>query len=102
MQWNGGDAQAAHFVGGRSGSVLLEERALRVCCRQCNVFLHGNYQAYTLKMIDEVGREEVERLLSLKNRVKKWSRDELQAAVEDYHWRLEWLKSRNSISTAPS
>lgn len=86
------DAQAAHFVPGRTGSVLLNPEVIRPCCLRCNVLLGGNYQVFTLRMIDEVGREKVEELIALKNKVVKWNRWELMMFIEDYKARLNALK----------
>ena len=89
LHWK--EAHAAHFVGGRTGSVLLDPRILRVGCYRCNVLLHGNYHQFTLKMIDEVGREKTEEYLSLKNQTKKWDRSDLEGFIKEYKQRLEGL-----------
>lgn len=82
MHWK--EAQAGHFVPGRTGSVLLNPDVVRVQCRHCNIFLRGNYHVYTLRMIDEVGRARVEELLALKRVIKKWTRAELEAIRDHY------------------
>jgi len=82
---------AGHFIGGRTGSVLLDSRIVRVQCPRCNIWLQGNYHIYTLRMIDEVGREKVEEYLALKNQTKKWNRAELEAFIEEYKKKLETL-----------
>lgn len=89
MQWR--DAHAGHFVPGRTGSVLLNPEVIRVQCPQCNIFRGGNYHAFTLRMLDEVGRARVDELLALRHRVKKWSRVELEALQADLRARLEGL-----------
>lgn len=76
--------QCGHFVGGRKNAVLFNEECVRVQCAGCNVFLHGNYQIYTLKMIDEVGQNKVEELLALKHTTKKISLLELSNMLEYY------------------
>lgn len=85
------ELQCGHFVGGRTGSVLLNEEVCRPQCVRCNVFLNGNYAAYTLRMIDEVGREKVEELLALKHKVRKWTREELMGFLDCYRERLRGL-----------
>ena len=82
---------AGHFVPGRTGSVLLNEEVLRVQCKECNLWRGGNYHAYTLRMIDEVGREKVEELLALKHKVRKWTREELMGFLDCYRERLRGL-----------
>jgi len=85
------EVDCGHFVPGRSGSVLLDERICRPQCKRCNIFLRGNYHAYTLRMIDEVGREKVEEYLALKNQVKKWSRSDLEMFIKEYKAKVEGL-----------
>lgn len=65
--------QVGHFVPGRGNAVLFNEECVRIQCAACNVFKNGNYTEYTLRMIDEVGREKVEELLALKNQAVKLS-----------------------------
>jgi hypothetical protein len=89
MHWK--EAHAGHFVGGRTGSVLLNPEVIRVQCPRCNLFLGGNYTAFTLKMIDELGRHKVDELLALRHQVKKWSRSELEACKAEYKGKLEAL-----------
>ena len=85
------EAQAAHFVPGRTGAVLLREDLLRPNCVRCNVFLNGNYHAFTLRMIDEVGRAKVEEFLALRYQTRKWTRSELEAFVDEYKRKLDGL-----------
>ena len=89
MDWR--ESHAGHFVGGRTGSVLLNPEVIRVQCATCNLWLRGNYQVYTLKMIDEVGRDKVDELLALRHQVKKWSRSDLEACKAEYKGKLEAL-----------
>jgi hypothetical protein len=84
------EAHAGHFVPGRTGSVLLNPAIVRPQCVQCNIFLCGNYSAYTLRMLDEVGREKVQEYLALKHVAKKWTRAELEGIR--YHYRAELEK----------
>jgi hypothetical protein len=89
MQWK--EAHAGHFVGGRTGSVLLNPEVIRVQCPQCNIFLHGNLGPYTLRMVDELGRSRVDELLQLRHEVKKWDRNELEALQADLKAKLACL-----------
>lgn len=85
------ELQAGHFVGGRTNAVLLNEEVIRPQCLMCNVFLRGNYGRYTLKMVDEVGREKVEELMALKNKVVKYTHSDLEEKIEDLKQKLEGL-----------
>ena len=87
MHWK--EAHAGHFVGGRTGSVLLNPEVIRVQCPQCNIFLHGNLGPYTLRMVDELGRSRVDELLQLRHEVKKWDRSELETLQADLKAKLK-------------
>lgn len=89
MHWK--DAQAGHFVAGRGNSVLLNEAVVRVQCERCNVWLGGNIAIYTLKMVDECGRERVDELLALKLQSVKWTRSDLEDLTSKYREKLEGL-----------
>jgi hypothetical protein len=82
---------AGHFIPGRTGAVLLEPEVIRVQCPQCNIFLHGNLGPFTVRMIDEVGREKVDELLTLRHQVKKWTRGELEDFAAQYREALKAL-----------
>ena len=57
-----GELDAGHFIGGRKGENLLDERGVHAQCRKCNRFLHGNLVPYTLMMIHEYGEGIVDEL----------------------------------------
>lgn len=78
------ELQAGHFVGGRTNSVLFNEDIVFPQCVHCNIFLRGNYQAYTLFMIDTAGRDNVDKYLDLKNKTLKLSNQDLKN-IESYY-----------------
>lgn len=86
MYWK--EAHAGHFVGGRTNSVLFDERVVRPQCPRCNIFLSGNYSAYTLRMLDEHGREHVDGLLSLRSKTLKFTRGDIVEKINEYKHRL--------------
>lgn len=86
------EVDAGHFVPGRTGSVLLHPDIVKPQCKRCNIFLRGNYHAYTLRMIDDYGREQVDQWLTLKNKVHKWTRAELEDILEHYTAQLKVLR----------
>jgi hypothetical protein len=85
------EAQAGHFVGGRTNAVLFHPDLVHVQCVACNVFRSGNYAAYTLFMLDLYGREKVEEFLALKNKVVKYTRSDLEDLIQGYKQKLEGL-----------
>ena len=88
------EAQAGHFVPGRTNAVLFHPDLVHVQCIACNIFRGGNYAAYTLFMLDRYGREKVEEFLSLKHKVVKLARSDLEAIIETYKQKLQTLGSR--------
>ena len=88
------EAQAGHFVPGRTNAVLFHPDLVHVQCIACNIFRGGNYAAYTLFMLDRYGREKVEEFLSLKHKVVKLARSDLEAIIETYKQKLQALGSR--------
>jgi hypothetical protein len=84
--------QAGHFVGGRGGAVLFDEESVWGQCIGCNVFLRGNYQLYTLKMISLYGMERVEELLAMKKQSKQYKTFELLEIAKKYKSLYESLK----------
>jgi hypothetical protein len=86
------EAQAGHFVGGRTNAVLFHPDLVHVQCVACNVFRGGNYAAYTLFMLDLYGREKVEEFLSLKHKTVKLTRTDLEEIIEKYKTKLKELE----------
>lgn len=76
--------QAGHFIDGRGGSVLFHEDLVHGQCSGCNVFKHGNKDAYTPKMIEIYGLERVEEFWRLKNKPHQWTREELIFIKDKY------------------
>jgi hypothetical protein len=89
MHWE--ESQAGHFIGGRTNSLLFDERLVHVQCSQCNIFLRGNYVAYTLYMLTKHTREEIEEFQALKNKLVKFTRSDLGQKIEELEKKLESL-----------
>jgi len=69
--------QAGHFIPGRSGSVLLDERIVHAQCYHCNVGLKGNPREYDKFMRAKYSDEEVAELDNLAYQTKLYS-------IQDY------------------
>lgn len=82
-------AQAGHFISGRNNAVLFDERLVHVQCRMCNIWLGGNYVAYTLFMLTKHTREEIEEFQALKHKTVKYSIPDLLAMEEDLKEKLK-------------
>lgn len=87
------ELHAGHFVPGRTNAVLFDLRVIRPQCPQCNIWRGGAYHEYTLKMIDQFGREEVDRLLSLRHKVVKFTRSDLEELIEAFKEKLGELET---------
>ena len=88
------DIQAGHFVDGRHGAILFDERGIFPQCVKCNLFLKGNKIPYTIFMLGTYGKPLVDELLSLgkgAGPVRKWTRIELMELIETYKKRLDSL-----------
>jgi len=92
MHWK--HAQVGHFVRGRGNAVLCNEECVRIQCYHCNVEDHGNVEAYTLRMLQDVGPEKVAELLALRHAPKYVSLEEWR--------RLEaWYRSAARAAETP-
>lgn len=87
------EVHAGHFVSGRTNAVLFDERIVKPQCPKCNIFMSGNYSAYTLRMLDDHGRDYVDELLALKHQTVKFTRSDLLEKIEVYKAKLEGLPS---------
>jgi len=86
------EAHAGHFVPGRGNAVLFHPDITNPQCPVCNLWRGGNYQAYTLYMLDKYGRDKVEQLLALRREVKKYTRSDYEELIEHYQQKLEALE----------
>lgn len=69
--------QAGHGIGGRNNAILFEERVVRPQEMGCNVYGRGQYAIFTRKLIDELGLEEYDQIVTQ-------SRTPLQYKTQDY------------------
>ena len=77
-------AQVSHFISRTHHSLRWEPRNVRLCCARCNIWLNGNLTEFTLRLIDECGRAEVEWLRQEGRKIRKWTPQELQALITQY------------------
>lgn len=68
---------AGHGIGGRNNAILFEERVVRPQCVGCNLYGRGQYQIFTRKLIDELGLEVYDEIVSKARIPVKYS-------VQDY------------------
>lgn len=75
-----------YFSQGQHSALRFNETNVNLCCRKCNHFLAGNLINYRQGLIRRYGEAAVDKLeLAAKlNRVKKWSRFELDMLINIY------------------
>jgi hypothetical protein len=76
--------QAGHFLAGRGGSVLFDEKQVHAQCMVCNVWKHGDFPTYQEKMRQEYGLEAVEQMIRQRHSIHKWNKNELIDIRENY------------------
>lgn len=77
------ESHAGHFIHNRN-IVRFNEKVVHGQCNKCNTYLRGNLAEYTIHMIEDYGREEVSRLLSLKVQTHVFTREELEGIIKKY------------------
>jgi len=79
--------QAGHYFPVKGFSSLrFDERNVNLQCAYCNCYMHGNQAMYRIGLVKRIGEENVLDLEAdaVNNRVKKWTRDELQEIINKY------------------
>ena len=79
--------QAGHYFTVKGFSALrFNEWNIHLQCAGCNMFKHGNQAMYRIGLVERIGEKAVIELEyeAVNNRVKKWSRTELNNIIEQY------------------
>lgn len=64
--------QTGHAIGGRNNAILFNEDLVRPQCVGCNVFGRGKYAIFTRKLIDELGLEKYDELVTESQKVVQY------------------------------
>lgn len=76
---------ASHYLSvGHHGQMRFNEMNVNGSCAKCNTFLGGNLIFYRQGLVKRYGEEKVLMLESQAHKVKKWSRCELEAIINEY------------------
>ena len=78
------DMQAGHAIQGRGNSILFQTDGIRPQCAGCNVWSGGRLDIFIPTLIDEIGRERYDELLSLKGKPRKWTVEELKQLEDEF------------------
>lgn len=78
---------AGHFVGGRGNSVLFDEDLVRPQCVTCNCAGGGEQYRYAQYLVSVEGKtmEQIDELLSRRNKVVKFSDQDLRDIADKYN-----------------
>lgn len=82
----GSSRHLGHFIPSSVGGVLLRYNLdnLRIQCYRCNMFLSGNWPAYSENLRREIGDERVEALLRLRHQTVKADEIFYQNKINEY------------------
>lgn len=76
---------AGHYIAqGSSGELRYNENNVHLQCTACNRFKHGNLIEYRIGLIEKIGENQVVLLEKMRNKTKKWTREELTELLERY------------------
>ena len=80
-----GKAQnAGHWRHGHNKIGFLDEENVHGQCVRCNLWLSGNQQVYTLKMVSIYGEEETNKMWKYFNKDHNFTRKELIGVIKKY------------------
>lgn len=89
----GGQLQAGHWLGGRAGKNLFDERGCHAQCVRCNYHLHGNNQSYTGVILRKYGQKIMEELILQGNQAYQYSLLELEEIRDRYKAKADELEA---------
>jgi len=76
--------QAGHFVPGRTGGILFDERGVHPQCVRCNIFLRGNLIEYYPFMLKTYGETIVNELRALKTKNVQFKSKDYEEILNKY------------------
>lgn len=75
---------AGHGIGGRSNSVLFNEKIVKPQCVGCNIFANGRYAVFTRKLIDELGLKGYDEIVKKANTIVRYKLNDYKEIREKY------------------
>ncbi len=85
--------QNGHYISRARYATRWLDKNCHPQCMRCNVFLNGNYPAYTRFMIRTYGPEVIDELLELSQEIPKLTRGELEFLIAKYKM-LVYIKDK--------
>lgn len=89
-----GGMQAGHFIPGRQGSYVYDERQVNAQCYRCNVELKGNWPEYLEFMVAKYGQETVDHMMYEQRReTVKYAASDLEELENTYKEKVKALEA---------
>lgn len=83
------EVDAGHFISRSKRSIRFDEHNVHAQCKKCNMPPgNGEQYLYSKEIIKLYGEDELNRLISLKNNLRKYSRPEVEEMIRDYKNRV--------------
>lgn len=78
--------QAGHYFPTTYSALRFNEYNVNLQCTKCNCYEHGAAYKYRIGLVQRYGEDAVKQLehIAIHNRIKKWSREELDAIQRKY------------------
>ena len=86
------EVDAGHFITRSRESVLFNENNCRPQCKKCNRFQQGRSYDFEVKLIDEIGREQVWKLKELAKITVHYDVEDYEQIAEVYKCKVNNLK----------
>lgn len=84
------DMQCGHYFSRKNLSTRWDVDGCRIQCRNCNVFQHGNYPVYGVRLATEIGAEKMMALEIKHNKTVKFSNLDLLDMAKGFYHILRW------------
>uniref|UniRef100_A0A6H1ZKM9 Putative lambda recombination protein n=1 Tax=viral metagenome TaxID=1070528 RepID=A0A6H1ZKM9_9ZZZZ len=76
--------QCGHYIRRSVMNTRWDEENCSCQCQKCNIWMSGNYPAYTLALMSKYGAEIIEELNERSQQVRKWEKSELKEMIKKY------------------
>lgn len=88
-----GQYHAGHYrTTGANPELRFDEDNTNKQCAPCNNHLSGNIENYTPRLIEKIGQDRFDRLMSV-HELPKWKREDYERIRDEYRRKLKELKS---------
>lgn len=84
--------QCGHFISRKHNNTRYDEQNCYAQCAGCNVFKHGNYIEYTLRLIEKYSKRRIVTLQKRSQKIKKFTVQELESLIKKYKKKIACLK----------